>query len=174
VRKNQEDWLKSTIIKNRQKCDCCVCFLTEFGKYGPSPNSYTINYHFAKGVTNKSFTLREFMYLFLSDQQKIFDKCILRYFDGSQLVNKSYSKQSLGEFRSWQETLTRLLLHDGGMPDAVVADQVQVQVAAVVTPQCSQVRIPVSYWVKALKRQQWIKNTSKKKAYNNTQEKPSY
>jgi len=135
-----------------------VCFLTEFGKYGPSPDSYMINYHFAKRVTNKSFTLQEFMYLSLSDRQKILDNCILKYFDGSQLENKSNSK-----FRSWQETLTRLLLHYGAMPDAVVADQVRVQDAAVVTPQCSQVWIPVSYWVKALKRQQRIKIHSKRR-----------
>jgi len=72
---------------------------------------------------------------FLSDQQKILINCILKYFEGSQLVQKSNSRQSLGEFRSLQETSTWLLLHDGGMPDAVVAVQVQVHGAAVVTPQ---------------------------------------
>jgi len=40
----------------------CV-FLTKIGKNGHSPDSYKINYHFARRVTNKSFTLREFKYL---------------------------------------------------------------------------------------------------------------
>jgi len=59
----------------------------EIGKYGPSPDSYTINYHFPRRVTNKSFTLREIP--FWSDQQKILINCILKYFDGSQLVKKA-------------------------------------------------------------------------------------
>jgi len=67
-------------------------------KNGPSHDSYMINYHFPRRVANKSFTRREFKYLFLSDQQKILINCILKYFEGSHLKQKSNSRQSLGEF----------------------------------------------------------------------------
>jgi len=58
-----EQWLGAVTFESFTMCR--AWFSTKSWKCGPSPDSHTINYHFTKGVTNKSFTLREFMYLFL-------------------------------------------------------------------------------------------------------------
>jgi len=109
----------------------------------PSPGRHAINCSFPRRVAKKSFTLHKTSSTFWVTIKKYLLTVFLSILDGSQLVQKSNSKQPLSEFRSWQETLTCLLLLDVRVPDAVVAFQVQVQAVVTVRLQSMAVKLAV-------------------------------